>query len=201
MPIGQETFETGELPSKQPILPKAVEVYARKTLSKCKLCSNPNRADYEKNWFNRTTTLKEVAKETGMSEDKVSEHMNLHVKFEVQHKVASDYTDELAELVVDKIGILRKHTLKLNTRLTDLLNEPRDPKWEQSIKAISSELRNYIRTLAQLEGELQQAPVIKLQQINVEYNTLKQLILTKLCPRCKKLLFKTLPEVEQEVFP
>jgi len=101
----------------------------------------------------------------------------------------------MAQKSVDKVGMLTKHLNMLDARMDTLYGESFDPKTEQAIKALLSEIRNYVRTLAQLEGELQGAPTVQLQQINVQFSTLKQLVLTKLCPSCRAMLLKALPEV------
>ena len=195
MPISPKEFERSEILSTTPNLPSSVKTFARKSLHRCIVCRSPDRAVYERNWYNKKTTLKVIALELRCSEQQVSEHMNYHVKQEVQRKVSSEFTDEMAETVVDSVGILKKFITKFDERLTNLFSQDLDPRMEQGLKAISSELRNYVQLLARLEGELQSVPLIQLNQISGEFNILKKFVLAKLCPKCRKKLVEQLPQL------
>lgn len=192
MPITDEQFEKGILPKHTNNLPEAVHTFAYRTIRGCKVCRHPKRAEYEERYFNRQITQMEIASEVGCSDSQVSEHMRTHVMHEIQQHISSKYTEELAEQVVDVMGTLRKHILRLDEKLDNWYDHAVDPQSITALKAVSSELRNWLKDLAMLKGQLKETPIIKLQQIKIEFKHLQQLVIRELCPNCKQKVLEVL---------
>jgi hypothetical protein len=197
MPIPEKAFTEGKV-EKQPKLTKdAADIFRRRSLHRCILCRDPNRTEYEEQYFGREIAQKDIALKLHCSEEQVSEHFRFHIPNQVAEIVASKSVTDLAELVVDKLGLLKKHSLKLDSMLETLYKTGEyDPATINSIKALVSELRNYIKDMALLEGELRAAPIFQLQQMNIQFNQLKQTILTKLPPEYQSVVVKALEELE-----
>jgi len=152
----------------------------------------------EEKYFRKEITQTEIARIVGLSEQQVSEHFRYHVPQQVSMIIASKTGQELAEIVVDKLGLLKKHIVKLDEKVVALYNlNTLDPSTVQSIKALVSELRNFIKDSALLEGELRAAPTIKLQQINLQFNQLKQMVLHELPKEYQEKVLQALGQVEE----
>jgi len=172
-------------------LPSAVQLYKRRVLRRCVLCSHPEREQYERDWFDRRTTLKEIANDLKCSDSQVSEHMNQHVISATRIELASEYPKELATSVVETIQLLESKAIKFASRLDTLLDMDVGPGMEQALKATSSEFRSYIKDISILKGDIQQAPQVQLQQINIQFDNIKSALLEiipQMCPRDQELL-------------
>jgi hypothetical protein len=195
MPLPKEVFEgTGTE------LSPAMRTFARMSLRKCIVCRQPNRSQMEEDYYYRRKTAGEIGLELHCSTEQVSEHMRQHVKHEIQQKVPSEFVAKLASDAIDGLSMITEVTQKLYDRTMAALDTEFDPEIEAAVKSVASELRNYIKDMAILKGELCNVPVVNMQLVNIQFNQLKQMVLSDLCPICRaKILTKLNGEVYEVV--
>jgi len=187
-----------------PLTDEAIEVYRRKTLHRCVLDKAPDRAELEEKYYRKEMTQSEIAMHLGVSEQQVSEHFRFHIPNQVAGALVRDGTiiEELKDLVIDKLGILKGKITKLNSLVDTAISsleadgENMDPSKVLSLKSLASELRNYIKDTALLEGELRSAPLLQLQQVNVEFNQIKSVVLNSLPPEYQLKVAEALAQLE-----
>jgi len=83
-------------------------------------------------------------------------------------------------------------------RIKDWLATPIDlerPGAEKAIATLFREGRGLAKDLALLKGQLQTPAMLKVNQLNIQYNQLQNVILGELCTNCQRSILKKLPEV------
>ena len=116
---------------------------------KCIVCSNQKNVEVTEKYLNEEISLRDAGKELGCHYLTFNKHIHQHVLpiLEKDPMIAPDL-----RLRVDKIRILEDIINKLYVRAQLLLDQEDINQGE--IKAITSELNNFLQTLARLTKEL-----------------------------------------------
>jgi len=92
----------------------------------------------------------------------------------------------------DLIELLRDILKKLKLRVEELLARPVSYQDEKMLSMNVSNLEKIVMDLAKLTKQIQSAPLVQIQHIEVQYNKLQQFMLERLCVACKSKLLKYL---------
>jgi len=153
----------------------------------CKMCAHPDRARWEADILGRHATQKEASVEMGFSDQLVSEHMRWHVGQQAAVEVFdSPVVKELATNLQGAIGMLNGYLTQLTKRGNAIMDLPIDAKSEFAIKAHLSEVRELVKLLMELQGNIQQAPTVKIQEMNVQFDDFRDKVMDILCPMCRR---------------
>ena len=85
----------------------------------CKVCSHPQRAEFEERFFADGTQSDAIAEEVGVAESSVYHHMKHHFQPMVQRAAVA----EVAMVVGREVDALRSNVERLNHKLSELLGE------------------------------------------------------------------------------
>ena len=85
----------------------------------CKICSHPQRAEFEERFFADGSQSDAIAEEVGVAESSVYHHMKHHFQPMVQRAAVS----EVVMVVGKEVDALRSNVEFLNHKLSELLNE------------------------------------------------------------------------------
>ena len=149
----------------------------------CELCALPNRKEIEASIRKGEALHKDIAELYGISIEAVRTHMEKHI---LVSKVAlSPEHEEKAKWLYGKAQQLSD---LIDSLFTTELNA-------QGVKALVSalaELRQEIRVLAEIEGELVQKSNVTINQ----YRSLKMIVVGDLCADCKQKILEKLEKME-----
>jgi len=151
----------------------------------CKLCTLPNRKEIEASLRDGSALYKDVSELYGIPVEAIKLHMAKH-------------------LAVPKVGALSpEHEEKAKwlygkaQQLSDLIDNLFATNLSASgVKALVSalaELRQEIRVLAEIEGELVQKSNVTINQ----YRSLKMIVVGDLCDECKRKVLEKLEKMEE----
>lgn len=149
----------------------------------CEVCALPNRNEVEVSLMKGEALHREVAELYDIPIEVIRTHMKEHCQersmvLSPEHQEKAKWLYGKAQQLSDLIDEL--FTVKLNA---------------QGIKALVSalgELRQEIRMLAEIEGELAQKSSITVHQ----YNSLKMIVVGDLCGECKQKVLDKLEKME-----
>jgi|TARA_R100001463_G_scaffold90909_1_gene145538 predicted DNA-binding protein YlxM (UPF0122 family) len=143
----------------------------------CPVCASPKRGDYEFEYFNNGSSTDAIAKELGIKESVVYNHMKHHFQPLVQKTAAL----EVALTAGKEIELLRSNAQKLNHKLSELLDEGtvHEDGFVRDAVILHKEVRETIKDLLRFED--QWGPQSDGTQINQTINVL-QLELSKESP-------------------
>ena len=153
----------------------------------CPVCSSVKRADYEFEYFNNNGTTDEIATELEIGESVVYNHMKNHFQPLVQKTAAL----EVALTAGREIELLRSNAQKLNSKLTELLDDGsvHEDGFVRDAVILHKEVRETVKDLLRFQD--QWGPQTDGKQINQTINVL-QIELSKESPetwtRIKKQL-------------
>jgi len=140
----------------------------------CKLCAQPNKHDIDMALLKGTSTKNEVCAVYDVSPDEVDLHLRHHVAgLSPKHLDNKDWLYNKA-LQLDEIIVMLTEQIKARGEI--------DTREVRALAGALGELRQEIRVLAEIEGQLAQKPNITIQQ----FNTLKLVVLQDLCPQCQR---------------
>lgn len=165
-------------------LPQQLESEVKIQTKVCELCVLPNRKEIEASLKDGSAVYDNISELYGIAVKDIKLHMNEH-------------------LVVPKTGALSpEHEEKAKwlfgkaQQLSDLIDELFTTNLNaQGIKALVSalaELRQEIRVLAEIEGELVQKSNVTINQ----YRSLKMIVVGDLCVDCKQKVLDKLEKME-----
>jgi len=123
----------------------------------------------------------EAAQLLGVSRDKVQKHLRECLKTET---LGIEYVSTLKELVD-----------KLKAMVDDLEGRGTNPMTVKMVTSLVHELRGLVRDVATLEGRLQVAPLIQINQLNLKLEKIQSFVLQKLPEEYQKLLLTHLEAV------
>ena len=124
----------------------------------CKMCVHEECGTWEQKITDGETTQKNAAKEMGLTDQVVSDHMRNHFSGMVLDNLVRSPT--IAKTVLDMEGataVLKGILEKLLLRSNTVLSMPIDPKSEFAVKANISEIREVTKLLMEMQGMLQPA--------------------------------------------
>ena len=170
-----------------------VKNFNKLTKSSCKVCAHSNRFEWEDKIINHKATRKDAAKDMDVSEQMMSEHMRFHFGSQVMTQIKdSPVAQEAAVNLKSAISMLNTYLSQLTQRQDAIFMMPIDAKSEFAIKAHLSEVRETLKMLLEVQGNLSQAPSVKVHEMNIQYNNLKETVVSDLCPMCKAKIIKKL---------
>jgi len=161
----------------------------------CKCCSHPDVKEVDLLFFQKKINQEEASRRLGCS----SAYYSIHFTRDVQRPLAERVSPVVEKVIIDvrdQVIRLREIFDKLLTRCEGLLEFPLEEVVEGRIKAIASEARQTAEFLCRLEGTLTNSPVIQINQLNIRYTKLIEIVMESLCPVCKSRLMKRLEEIE-----
>jgi len=149
---------------------------------RCAVCNHPKANEILAKLYDEKITLEDAARELGVSPKTLWRHLKYHV-------TDSDVVDR----EIDPLKLLEELTLLLKERL-DALKGTKKGVYvhERMIAMLVREIRETLMDIEKLSGRLQAAPLIQLQQINVQYEKLLAFITTELCEECRKKVIRFL---------
>jgi hypothetical protein len=135
----------------------------------CKVCAHPERADFERRFFEDGSESEAIAEELGIAESSVYHHMKHHFQPLVQRSAAA----EITLVVGEEINALRSNVELLNVKLTELLNEGsvHEDGFVRDAVSLHKEVRESIKDLLKMNE--QWSPTTENNQINNTINILK----------------------------
>ena len=155
----------------------------------CPVCSSVKRADYEFEYFNNNGTTDEIATELEIGESVVYNHMKNHFQPLVQKTAAL----EVALTAGREIELLRSNAQKLNSKLTELLDDGsvHEDGFVRDAVILHKEVRETVKDLLRFQD--QWGPQTDGKQINQTINVL-QIELSKESPETWTRIKKQLEE-------
>jgi hypothetical protein len=167
----------------------------------CKICRFPGRDLVEEPYLRGELTLAEAVEKLEellgipITPTTFQAHMRYHVmKDAAELLVSSGGAEALVEIVFDKVALLQDLLHKIVERLEKMLViPPDDPHHEHAIREYLSEVREYVVTIAKLEGEFKDFNIINVKA-DKAFIDLKSIILAELCPVCREKVMKRLEE-------
>lgn len=157
----------------------------------CPLCEHEHREELEEKIAQGVLPKGAVARELGITIEDVIHHMEEHWTTKPEDALVD--SGKVQELT-DKRTILITNLMQLNLKLGALFEHTHtitSSTVSQMVK-MSQEVRKTIMDLAQLEGELQKEQHITL----IQFNQLKAIVISELCPACKSKVLSTLTQEE-----
>jgi len=148
----------------------------------CPICKSPNRQKIEDAVVQGLSLKSDLAELYGFTVDQINEHME-----HVQQKTLVTTPESRKAWLLEKA-----------MQISDLIDAKLADQEELSasmIKAIISantELRQQIKMLAEMEGDLSMKQNVTIQQ----FNSLKLLVISDLCSECKKKVMQQLETLE-----
>ena len=135
----------------------------------CKICTHPDRAEFERRYFEDGSQSEVIAKELGISESSVYHHMKHHFQPLVQRSAAA----EITLVVGEEINALRSNVELLNVKLSELLHEGsvHEDGFVRDAVSLHKEVRESIKDLLKMNE--QWSPTTENNQINNTINILK----------------------------
>jgi len=151
---------------------------------KCPVCESGKKKEIEK-LINDNISRRVIAAQYGMT----LEEINVHIEFHMDNGHTAVLVDYTGVPIVD---IVTENMTKIASRLKVILDntEADDYAANKQIKMLMSEVRNASINIAQLKGQLVQEQHVTI----VQFNQLKAVILTELCPACREKVMKRLEE-------
>jgi hypothetical protein len=159
----------------------------------CPLCVHEKREHIEQELAKGNMSKKMVGKELEMTVEEVHEHMMNHFSEGIT-KV--DLKPSKLREAYNKKDILLNTMIQLKERLDYFMTKDTfSPNETKQIVSMAQELRHCIMDLANLEDELKSEQHITINM----YNNLKMMVLSALCPNCRKLVMAELEVQEKKV--
>ncbi|GAF71712.1 unnamed protein product, partial [marine sediment metagenome] len=166
MPIGPDEWEAGDIAGGPlPELP-----YKLVTHKECKCCAHKDVQEIDEAFLRDFISGQEAAERLGVSPAYYSTHINRDILRPAKEIVAN--SPVVKNVVNDTLGIVTRMRNSLNRymdRLDLLLDQGITERTEFRIKAISSEVRAWSELLLKLEGQLQDSPLIVIQNMEVRF--------------------------------
>jgi len=155
----------------------------------CPVCASPKRAEYEKEYFEGSADTHAIAEELGCAERTVYNHMKHHFQPLVQKTAAY----EVALAAGQEIQLLRSNAEKLNSKLSELLDEGtvHEDGFVRDAVILHKEVRETVKDLLRFQD--QWGAKTDNQQVNQTINVL-QIELSKESPETWTRIKKQLVE-------
>lgn len=178
-----------------------LEYRLKATVGDCKCCVHPDVKDVDRLFMTREISGQEAAKRLGVSPTYYSIHIHRDVQRVVKEEVASSpLVQDAVRSTIDKVGELAKIFELLVNRAQLLMQAPLNAKAEFRIKAIASEARAYCEFLMRVDGELKDSPLIVINNMNMQFNQVIELVMEEATPTLKRKLTGMLKEMDLEAW-
>jgi len=161
----------------------------------CPLCNRQDRRELEEAIISQNLTKSAVANSCGMSVEEVYEHMKSHLVPGKVNRHSREIEGGLDEKY-NKYDMLFNNLVDLNSIFGTMVQQAAsNPDAAQigRLTKMSSEIRQSINDLARLRGEMASETQITI----IQYNQLKNAVMSTLCGECRK---KVMESLESEGF-
>ena len=117
----------------------------------CLICTHPQRAEFESQYFDGAMTSDEIAEAVGCSESSVYHHIKNHFQPLVQRAAVTEVTISVG----NEMNVLRGNVEKLNGKLNDLMDEKdiHDDGFIRDAVTLHKEVRESIKDLSKLSTD------------------------------------------------
>lgn len=195
IPIEGAAFDRGTLGKEVPRI-DPLSYKLNPSTNNCKCCVHPDIEEVDRLFLTDEISGKEAAERLEVSPTYYSIHIHRDVQRIVKEEVTkSPVVQDAIQATIDKVSELRDIFALLVDRAKLLLNAPLDAKAEFRIKAIASEARAYGEFLMKVEGELKDSPLIVINQLNVQFQRVIELVMEEAPMSLKKKLAEQLKEM------
>jgi hypothetical protein len=170
----------------------------RLTRKSCKCCAHPDVKKVDLEFFEKKINQEEAARRLECT----SAYYSVHFTRDVQRPMAERVSPAVESVVIsmnDQVPRMKAVFEKLLTRCESLLDLPLEEVVEGRIRSVASEARQTAEFLCRLEGTLQNSPTIQVNQLNVKYTQLVEMVNGVLCPHCQAALMSKLKEMQPKV--
>jgi len=169
--------------------------YIRGANPSCPICSNPERAEHERSYYEGDTSSDEIAEAVGCPESTVYHHMRQHFQPLVQRAA----TTEVVLAVGTEIQTLRDNVEGLNHKLQQLMNEGsvHEEGFVRDAVNLHKEVRESIKDLMRFEDKWVGEP--EQQTINQTINVLKVELAQEAPEVWRRVKERLLEQVDAEV--
>jgi hypothetical protein len=174
LPIPSEEFDRDRTLPEAP----AIEFRLNPSNRDCKCCVHPDIEEVDRLFMRRELSGQEAARRLGVSPAYYSTHIHRDIQRPVKEQL-SPVVAETVQTTLSKVSELGKIFSALVERTNVLLRSPLDDKAEFRIKAIASEARAYGEFLLRFEGELKDSPLIVINQLNVQFRQVIEIIMAE----------------------
>lgn len=163
----------------------------------CFICLNPQSLQVDKEVILGKISFAQAARFLHVSLNDYMKHFREHSASRLdQMENTRQHQQEIKPPEnLDDIQLLRWCTKQLTERLNEFLLLPIDATRDKTMLQVIQQVRGCIMDMAQLEGRLQTASFVQYNQLLVQYNTLNEVVLTSLCPKCREALERKLEVV------
>ena len=165
----------------------------------CSLCLYEDIEKYEHDYINKRATVAEIvdelkAEKVDCNRYKFYNHIRNHLKPEVA-MILSKNSDLLANELVDKVGEIIMMFDQVKVKIEELdkgISADSQPAMIKAYTGLVSEGRRLVEALASIQGELKGSTRIHINNLNVEYDAMREQVLQDVCQNCRVKLAKTL---------
>ena len=200
MPISGEAFDRGVTGVEEPVDPN-LEYRLNPSNGDCKCCVHSDVEEVDRAFMTKKISGQEAAKRLGVSPAYYSIHIHRDVQRVVKEEVASSpLVQDAIHSTINKVGELAKIFSLLVHRAQQLMKQPLDAKAEFRIKAIASEARAYCEFLMKVDGELKDSPLIVINNMNVQFQKVVEVVMEEANPSLKRKLTGMLKEMNLEAW-
>ena len=175
--------------------------------SGCDLCLFEKMEQYEMDYLDKRSTVKEIIK--ALEEE---EHIECntykfynHIKHHLNPQVVLAYSknaDLLANEIIDKKAEMINQIDTIIGKLQAIegsINADAEPAMIKAYTGMISEFRRLILDEAKLEGEVKGSQHVHVQNLSIEFNKFSERIMQDVCQNCKIKLTKTLAPILKKV--
>ena len=191
MPIGPDEWERSEAAGEDlPELP-----YRLVSHKECKCCAHETVHEVDELFLRKLMSGQEAAANLGVSPAYYSIHINRDVMRPVKEIMSSSPVIKNAvKTTLDVVQRMRNALELYMDRLETLLAQDIEQRTEFRIKALSSEVRAWSELLLKLEGQLQDSPLIVIQNMEVKFQKVIETVMAEASPELKRKLIPLLAE-------
>lgn len=158
---------------------------------------NPEIRQLEKDYVEHRIIAADIAKDLDISTQTWYSHIKYHLTPQVIQALSVN-AEVMANQVVDKIGslidildILGKEIENAQDKTSIVENDKR----MKALTGLIAEKRKTIEVMAKLQGEYKDSAVIKVSNINIEYNNIMGMVMQDACPMCKQKFAEKIPNI------
>ena len=151
----------------------------------CELCVLPNRKEIEVALKDSSSLYKDISDLYGISIEAIKVHMN-------EHLVVPPKAGALSPEHAEKAKWLYGKAQQLSDLIDELFTTELNAQGVKALVSALAELRQEIRVLAEIEGELVQKSNVTINQ----YRSLKMIVVGDLCDDCKHKVLEKLEKME-----
>ena len=161
-----------------------------KLLRNCAICKHENIEDVELDFLNENIDGEEAAKKLDCSLGQFKRHIEMHLKKDIAGQVSVN-ANLLAKRIFDKTNQLIAscdRQLDLITEVNKEWRDKRKPEWVTALVKLEGVLNKNIEALSKINGEMKESSTMRVDQMNIQINTMTQELIAGLCTSCKTKL-------------